>query len=53
MDENGILYVTAEDKRNGNTENLTITSDKFNLTDQEMQKLIEKANDSERRRQEL
>ena len=36
VDEDGILVVTAEDKRGQNTASLTITAEKLNLSEQEI-----------------
>ena len=43
IDANGILEVTARDKRSGNTESLTITADQMNLPKEEIQRLSEQA----------
>ena len=41
IDANGILQVTAKDVRTGNSESLTITSDKMNLPKEEIARLVE------------
>ena len=43
VDSNGILEVTAEDKGTGKAEKITITSDKGRLSEQEIQRMIEEA----------
>ena len=51
MDANGLLVVSAKDKRTGNSESLTITSDKMNLPPAEINRLMEQAEFERLRRQ--
>ena len=56
IDANGILQVTVKDVRTGNTESLTIESDKMNLPKEEMARLVEQGNferEREARRREM
>lgn len=43
IDENGILTVTAEDKGSGNTEAITITNDQNRLTPEDIDRMIQDA----------
>merc|ERR1712224_507003 len=43
VDSNGILEVTAADKGTGKSEKITITSDKGRLSDEEVQRMVEEA----------
>ncbi len=43
IDENGILTVTAEDKGSGNTEAITITNDQNRLTPEDIERMIQDA----------
>ncbi|XP_049848478.1 luminal-binding protein 2-like [Schistocerca gregaria] len=46
VDVSGILTVSAEDKASGNTEKITITSDKGRLSEEEIQRMIQEAEES-------
>ena len=39
IDENGILFVTAQDTRGQNTASLTITAEQMNLSEEEILRL--------------
>ncbi|KAG0645972.1 Immunoglobulin heavy chain-binding [Hyphodiscus hymeniophilus] len=43
LDANGILKVTAGDKGTGNTESITITNDKGRLTQEEIDRMVQEA----------
>ena len=45
IDENGILTVTAEDKGSGNTEAITITNDQNRLSPEDIDRMIQDAED--------
>ncbi|KAL2329575.1 hypothetical protein Fmac_017156 [Flemingia macrophylla] len=44
IDENGILFVSAEEKTTGNKNNITITNDKERLSTEEVGRMIQEAN---------
>lgn len=45
LDVNGVLTVRAEDKASGKAEQVTITSDKGRLSDEEIQRMLKEAED--------
>lgn len=53
IDANGILTVTAVDKASGAKESINITSDKRRLTDAEIQRMVQEAEDNKVKDQEL
>jgi len=46
IDVNGILHVSAEDKGTGNKEQITITNDKGRLSEEEIQRMVQEAEDA-------
>jgi len=47
VDSNGIMNVTAKDQTTGKSEKITITNDKGRLSEEEIQKMVEKAKEME------
>lgn len=46
LDANGILHVTAQDKDSGNKESITITNDKGRLTKEEIERMVQEAEEN-------
>jgi len=46
IDVNGILHVAAEDKGTGNKEHITITNDKGRLSEEEIKRMVQEAEDA-------
>merc|ERR1711871_274561 len=46
VDANGILQVSAEDKASGKTQKITITSDKGRLSEEEIERMIQEAEEN-------
>jgi heat shock protein 5 len=46
IDVNGILHVSAEDKGTGNKEHITITNDKGRLSEEEIKRMVQEAEDA-------
>merc|ERR1712046_549183 len=46
IDENGILYVTAQDMANGNTNQITITNEKGRLSQAELDRMAQEGEQS-------
>ena len=53
IDANGILNVGAEDKGTGKSEKITITNDKGRLSQEEIERMVEEAEDLQRRTKKL
>jgi len=47
VDSNGIMNVTAKDQTTGKCEKITITNDKGRLSDEEIEKMVNKAKEME------
>ena len=45
IDANGILHVSAQDKANGNSNSITITNDKGRLSQEEIERMVDEANE--------
>jgi heat shock protein 5 len=46
IDVNGILHVSAEDKGTGNKEHITITNDKGRLSEEEIKRMVQEAEEA-------
>jgi len=46
IDVNGILHVSAEDKGTGNKEHITITNDKGRLSEEDIKRMVQEAEDA-------
>jgi len=46
IDVNGILNVAAQDKASGNTESITITNDKGRLSEEDIKRMVQEAEDA-------